>query len=76
MKPEHLSYSPAQRRWVFLDFGLSEVLKEDAGLMTWTGFRGNLKSASPEMFELFRKKESGFVDLYWNDLFGLRSVLS
>jgi hypothetical protein len=40
--------------------------------MSWTFFQGTLSYVSPEMSHLlYSRLEYGYIDLYYNDLFGL-----
>ena len=47
IKPENIMYSPSKNRMVFIDFGLSTVIKEDIGMKKMTEFVGNIEHCSP-----------------------------
>jgi serine/threonine protein kinase len=53
IKPANISFSGYYNRAVFLDFGLSEVIKEQKGIKTLTGFRGSFAFCSEAMLCLF-----------------------
>lgn len=41
LKPENIAYSNFFNRWIFLDFGLSEMNKQNIGYSTLTGYVGS-----------------------------------
>lgn len=49
--------SPAFRKPVFIDFGLSKLIKEDIGFRTLTNYAGNINFCSPEMSKCFVEKK-------------------
>jgi serine/threonine protein kinase len=67
IKPENLGFSKTHKSSVFIDFGLSRMVKEEIGERTTTYFTGSMNYCSEEMLELFLKDDLGFVDLYFND---------
>ena len=56
---------------IFLDFGLSRYVKESTGKKTLTRFVGTINKTSPEMKKTYLLKKAMWVDLYYNDQFGL-----
>ena len=56
---------------IFLDFGLSKFVKEDVGEKTLSKFVGTIHSASPQMRKTYYLNKAMWVDLYYNDLWGL-----
>ena len=40
IKPENIMFSPSQEKLVFIDFGFSELIEEEAGFKTLTSFQG------------------------------------
>ena len=75
IKPENIMFSPSLKRLVFIDFGLSELVKENPGTKSWTLFSGSLNYCSKEMKSCFNKKTSNQVDLYYNDLCALEGSI-
>lgn len=75
IKPENIVYSKAFGKFVFIDFGLSEVVEEELGFKTLGGFRGTPNYCSPEMFALMMEPFC-YVDLYYNDAYSLSISLS
>ena len=61
---------------IFLDFGLSRFVKEDIGEKTITRFVGSLHITSPEMRKTYYLKKAMWVDLYYNDQWGLEQLYS
>ena len=43
VKPENIMWSPSLQKNVFIDFGLSRVVKEKPGQKTYTGFFGTFE---------------------------------
>ena len=74
IKPPNIMLSPSLNKAVFIDFGFAEVLAEECGFKTMTSFRGTMFYTSPEMRKLYLNV-AGWVDLYYNDLFGLQMSL-
>lgn len=71
IKPENIMWSPQFQKNVFLDFGLSRLLKETMGSKTVTTFSGTYRFCCDEMKNLFGTGKSALVDLYFNDIYGL-----
>jgi serine/threonine protein kinase len=63
-------YSQSLRKFVLVDFGIMQSIKENIGEKTRTWREGTPKYMSPDMLS---QKEGiiGIVDVYYNDLFGL-----
>lgn len=66
IKPENICYSLQHKRYIFIDFGLHKVIKEEIGFKTETNYQGSLLFCSEEMRECFLNG-SRQVDLYYND---------
>ena len=66
-------FSKKLNDFVFIDFGFTHVLKEEVGFKTKTKFFGNFEYCSPEMktFASKKSKRAEFIDLYYNDAFGI-----
>jgi hypothetical protein len=69
-------FSKNNKKYVFIDFGQSNFVKEDIGFKTWTNFVGNYKSSSAEMKKLYFLRTPHYIDLYYNDLFAMVSSLN
>ena len=69
-----MAWSLKKNKTVFLDFGFSKVLKEGIGSKTFTKFIGTYKFTSSEMKKSYVLQDSLFVDLYFNDICGLKLV--
>ena len=74
IKPDNIAYSPHFHKFVFIDFGLAEMIKESIGESTFIFPRGTLGFVSEEMSKATKLNEKKFIDLYSNDLFGLREA--
>lgn len=75
IKPENIMYSPSHKRLVFIDFGLSTLINEEIGMKTMTNFIGNIEHCSPQMKKAYVEDKEVPVDLYYNDLYALKSSL-
>lgn len=64
-------FSPKYNKLVFIDFGLSQCLIQNAGELTRTPFFGSYYYTIKEMKNIFSNKNIGFVDLYYNDVHAL-----
>ena len=73
VKPENIMWSPSLKKNVFIDFGLSTVVKEKPGQKTYTGFCGTFEHSYSEMKTLLIESTKGYVDLFYNDLFGVKN---
>ena len=75
IKPSNIMFSPTFKKNVFIDFGGSEALKETLGEKTMSRFVGTASYCSDQAFQLLSK--NGMAgDLYYNDIFGLRKLIS
>jgi serine/threonine protein kinase len=76
IKPENLAYSRELKKWVFLDFNLSDMKQVELGSKVQMGFRGTLNFCYKEMFDLFNyRKTKGSIDPFYNDAYALsRSI--
>lgn len=41
IKPENIMFSPSQNKYVFIDFGLAEVINDDCGFKSKTRYKGS-----------------------------------
>jgi serine/threonine protein kinase len=71
IKPDNIVISEELGEPLFIDFGLSEIIKESCGFKTLCAFRGTPNYCSPEMIGIIGKG-AAFVDLYYNDACGLQ----
>ena len=55
---------------------MSVFVPEDIGFETSTMYKGTHSYVVPEMKKLFVLNSSGFVDLYFNDVYGLQKSLA
>lgn len=74
IKPANILHSPSIGDLVLCDFGLSQPINEEVGEKTATYREGTARFMSPEMKGL-EVGVPGFVDLYYNDLYGIRMTL-
>lgn len=75
IKPANILFSKAYGDFVLADFGLTAAINEQQGLKTKTYRQGTLRYMSPEMVSL-KKGCLDFVDLYYNDMWGLSESLA
>lgn len=68
IKPHNIAFSPYYKAFVYLDFGLSKLVKEERGDATLTNFVGSIEYCSKEMRDLYMTNGSGYIDLYDNDI--------
>lgn len=73
IKPQNIVMSKHFKKPIFIDFGFSDIIKEDVGYKTLTVFRGTPDFCTAEMLATMMKRE-GYVDLYYNDAYGLDLV--
>ena len=50
---KNIMYSVYRQAFVFIDFGLSTIIKEDFGYETLTNFKGALKFVCEDMYNLY-----------------------
>ena len=60
--------SPAYRKPVFIDFGLSKFIREEKGYKSLCRFVGTVNFCCEEMASCVLEKTSKHIDLYYNDL--------
>ena len=72
IKPDNIAYSPHHKKFVLLDFGFAEFLREDVGEKTFITPRGTYFYMNKEMKNASSLDQSSFIDLYDNDLFALK----
>ena len=71
VKLENIGWSTLREMFVFLDFGFSGFIQQAAGELSKTLYIGTFSYSSPEMRKLYFLKARGWVDLYYNDLYGV-----
>jgi serine/threonine protein kinase len=49
IKPDNIMFSPIFKELVFIDYGVSKIIREVPGQRTLTRFVGTLDYCSPEM---------------------------
>lgn len=74
IKPENIMWSPSYQKNIFIDFGMSKVVKENIGQKSFTSFFGTYNFCSEDMKKLLIDNSSGYADLYFNDIFALKKV--
>ena len=75
IKPENIGYSRHHKKFVLLDFGFAEFIKEEFGEKTLIKPRGTYFYMSKEMKSVSHLDQQSFIDLYDNDLFGLKNTV-
>lgn len=75
IKPANIMFSNTLKEYVFIDFGLSECIREKIGFKTETGFIGSLKYCSAQMWKLYQSNKKGIIDLYLNDSISLMNSI-
>lgn len=75
IKPDNICFSPAFNRAVFIDFGLSEIVREAKGEKTETRFKGSMAYCSEAMKKCLTVGRAE-VDLYENDEVCLENSLN
>ena len=71
IKKENVMFSPSRNKLVFIDFNCSSAVKEKPGSKTLTKFVGTPGWCSPEMMKLSKTNICEFIDVYYNDIYGL-----
>ena len=74
IKPDNIGYSPHFHKYVFIDFGFAEILKENIGEKTLMFPKGTVRFMSEEMSKATRLNRKSYIDLYSNDLYGLKET--
>lgn len=69
IKPLNIAYSQSFKKWVFLDFGFTEFIKENITQKTLVCYVGTYGYSSPQMKKTLNN--NNYVNLYLNDIFGL-----
>ena len=72
IKIDNIMYSKLQDKYIFIDFGLSDLLKESMGYKYLLGFKGTPNFCSPEMSLAFGSEFKFSIDPYYNDIHCLR----
>jgi serine/threonine protein kinase len=74
IKNENSGYSPQLKKFVLIDYGLSEIVREEIGQRSSITYRGSVGFSSPEM--LINCSKDIPVDLYFNDAYGTQKVIA
>lgn len=75
IKPPNIAYSVFYEKCVFIDFGLSLLIKNEVGYKTYSNFAGTLSYCSEEMKKNYYTQRENLIDLYYNDLVSLKKSL-
>lgn len=75
IKEDNICFSTLKKDYVFIDYGLSKIIKEDIGRKSLTHFYGTASHCSEEMGMLISHFKEDYVDLYYNDICCLNSSL-
>ena len=60
-----------KQKFVFIDFGMTSFIFEPIGNESLRSYQGTNSYVIPEMKRLYMLDSKGYVDLYYNDVFGL-----
>lgn len=60
---------------MFIDFGLSQIIEEDYGFKSKTYFKGTPQFSSHEMASIMASQNQKYIDLYFNDYYGLKKSI-
>lgn len=71
IKPDNIMWSPAYRKFVFIDFGLSYCESQRPGFLSHTCYIGTYNFCCPDMQRLCISRSTGLVDIYFNDYYCL-----
>lgn len=74
IKPMNIAFSNEFSKWIFIDFGFTEVVEQKVGYKTKTRYIGTFSFSSDEMKNCILG--SNYVDLYYNDAFSLQQTIS
>jgi serine/threonine protein kinase len=75
IKHANILYCASVDDYVFCDFGLSHAVAESLGFTSHTHREGTNKFMSPEMRSI-KERDSAYIDLYYNDMYGLQITLT
>lgn len=64
-------WSLLKKKFLFIDFGMTCIIAEPIGIESLRSFQGTHTYVIPEMKRLYMLDSKGYVDLYYNDVFGL-----
>ena len=76
IKPDNIGWSNEKNKLVYLDFGFARYIREPIGEKTKTHFIGTYSYTLEEMKKAYILKQKNFVDIYYNDVFGLEKTIS
>jgi serine/threonine protein kinase len=76
IKPENILWNNRLRRFLLCDFGLSTSITERIAQKTLTCYCGTPSFMSYEMENLKNLQYKGYVDLFYNDVYGLSKVIN
>lgn len=68
IKIENVGYSPSYKKFVYIDFGLSEIIFKTLGTKINMYFKGTPNYCSSQLAILERNGKKGYIDPYYNDL--------
>jgi hypothetical protein len=68
-------WSTNYHKYVFIDFGLSKFICFGIGTKILTKFVGTYNFCCPELKKLYHLSGAGYVDLYYNDVYGLNKII-
>ena len=74
IKPANIMYSNEYKKFVLIDFGFTKTVDSLLGEKEITLFVGTFNYTSPQMKRTVASSDVS-VDLYWNDLYGLKLSL-
>ena len=74
IKPANVAYSNFWKKYIFIDFGLSDIISQPPGAKTKTGFKGTLSYCSEELKKCYFFSNYKYVNLYENDLCCLKKT--
>jgi hypothetical protein len=69
-------YSRSYEKYVFIDFGISEYRNVKPCQLALTKFSGTYSYCTKEMKKLFKTRQSSWVNLHFNDAYGLDLSIS
>jgi serine/threonine protein kinase len=76
IKRDNILWNNRLQRFVMCDFGTSTSITERIGQKTFTEYCGTPYFMSNEMKELKDLRCEGYVDLFYNDVYGLSKAIN
>lgn len=74
IKFDNIGYSKLYKKYIFIDYGYSDIITEELGNRTMTGFKGTMQFCCDEMRHCYASQAKNLVDLYFNDAYCLHST--